>query len=246
VTAIGIDIGGSAIKAAVVDPASGRLLGRRARMATPAAATPAAVAAAVGRLVGRLTPHAGAPLGVTLPAVVRSGIVETAAHIDDRWIGTDAPELLAGATGRPVAVINDADAAGLAEMRFGAGRDQAGVVVMVTLGTGIGSALFTDGVLVPNTELGHLPLHHEEAEDWAAASVRTHDDLSWRTWARRLEGYLQLVERLFWPRLIIVGGGVSSRADQFLPLLHLRTGVVPAALRNDAGIVGAALIAPPP
>jgi polyphosphate glucokinase len=204
-------------------------------------ATPTAVADVVTEVLARL--NAPGPVGLTLPAVVRAGVVETAANIDPGWIGVDAVALFAASTGRPVAVINDADAAGIAEIRFGAGVGRDGVIVLITLGTGIGSALFVDGVLVPNTELGHLPLHKEDAEDWAAESVREQDDLSWKQWAGRLQRYLELVERLLWPRLFIVGGGVSKHADKFLPHIHLRTEIVPAKLHNDAGIVGAALIA---
>jgi len=184
------------------------------------------------------------PVGLTLPAVVTDGVVRTAANIDQSWIGTDAAKLFRKATGREVGVVNDADAAGLAEVRFGAGAGRSGVVILVTLGTGIGSGLFVDGVLVPNTELGHLHLHHGDAEDWAADSARERDDLSWKQYAGRLEQYLQLVHRLFWPKLIIVGGGISKKADKFLPQITVDTEVVPAALENDAGIVGAAMYAP--
>ena len=239
---IGIDIGGTGIKGAAVDPDAGQLVGERVRLPTPHPATPEAVAATVVQLLDQM--GVDGPVGLTLPAVVRAGVVETASNIDQAWIGTDAVELFGTATGRPVGVVNDADAAGIAEIRFGAGRHQAGVVVMVTLGTGIGSALFVDGVLVPNTELGHLPLHHGDAEDWAAESIRELDDLSWKAWAGRLERYLELVERVLWPQLIIVGGGVSAKADKFVPRLALSTVVVPAQLHNDAGIVGAALFAP--
>ena len=183
--------------------------------------------------------------GVTLPAVVRAGVVETAANIDPGWIGTDAVDLLQQATGRRVAVVNDADAAGVAEMRFGAGRGITGLVLMLTLGTGIGTAMFVDGILVPNTELGHLPLKGGDAEDYAAESVRDAEGLTYRQWAKRLQKYLRLVERLVWPELIIIGGGVSRHADQFLPHIDLNTPMVPARLHNDAGIVGAALFAPP-
>jgi len=242
VSLIGIDIGGTGIKGAVVDPEAGELAGPRVRVDTPHPATPEAVATTVAQVLDQI--GTDGPVGLTLPAVVRAGVVETAANIDQAWIGTDAVALFAKATGRPVGVVNDADAAGIAEVRFGAGRHQPGVVVMVTLGTGIGSALFVDGVLVPNTELGHLPLHHGDAEDWAAESVRELDDLSWKAWAARLERYLELVERILWPQLIIVGGGVSQKSDKFLPKLALSTVVVPAQLHNDAGIVGAALFAP--
>jgi polyphosphate glucokinase len=187
---------------------------------------------------------AGAAAGITVPGVVRDRLVETAAHIDQTWIGVDAVDLFERSTGRAVGVVNDADAAGIAEMRYGAGKDQPGVVVVVTLGTGIGSALFVDGTLVPNTELGHLPLHHGDAEDWAASSIKERDALSWKEYAHRLQRYFDLVQRLFWPRLIIVGGGISKKADRFLPRIKLRTEIVPARLHNDAGIVGAALFAP--
>ena len=180
---------------------------------------------------------------MTLPAVVRSGTVLTAANIDEAWVGTDAAALIAGATGREVTVLNDADAAGLAEVRHGAGRDISGVVLMLTLGTGIGSALFIDGTLVPNTELGHLPLKGGDAEDYAASSVRDAEDLSWKHFAHRLERYVHLVERLFWPDLIVFGGGVSKKADKFLPRISSTTPLVPAELHNDAGIVGAAMAA---
>jgi polyphosphate glucokinase len=244
VVALGVDIGGTGIKGAPVDLATGELAAERVRLLTPARATPQAVAAVVVTVLDQL--GAGGPVGITVPAVVRGGVVETAANIDKSWVGTDAVALFGQATGRGVAVLNDADAAGLAELRFGAGRDRPGVVVLVTLGTGIGSALFVDGVLVPNTELGHLHLHHGDAEDWAAESVREHDELSWKRYAHRLQRYLELVERLLWPQLIIIGGGVSRKADRFLHHLSLRTEVMPARLHNDAGIIGAALAAPVP
>ena len=247
--AVGVDIGGTGIKGAPVDRATGSFTGERVRLLTPAPATPDAVAAVVGEVLDKLAAGgyaAGGPVGVTVPAVIREGVVETAAHIDPSWIGTDAVTLLEQATGRPVAVLNDADAAGIAEVRFGAGRDRSGVVVLLTLGTGIGSALFVDGALVPNTELGHLHLHHGEAEQWAAASIREQDELSWKRYAHRLQKYLELVQRLLWPQLIIVGGGVSKKAGKFLHQITLRTEVVPAQLHNDAGIVGAALAAPAP
>ena len=239
---IGIDIGGTGIKGAPVDLGAGAFAAERIRVLTPSPATPAAVAAAVVDLIGRL--DVPGPVGMTIPAVVRGGVVRTAANIDEGWIGTDAAALFSDALGRPVAVVNDADAAGLAEMRFGAGRDRSGVVVMVTLGTGIGSAVFADGVLVPNTELGHLPLKGGDAEQWAAESVREREDLSWKQWARRLQRYLELVERLLSPDLVILGGGVSKKSEKFLPDIELHTEIVPAALHNDAGIVGAALHAP--
>lgn len=237
--ALGVDIGGSGIKGAPVDLAAGQLAAERVRLPTPEKATPEAVAEVVVQVLDQL--GVDGPVGITLPAVVRQGIAMTAANIHEKWIGTNAVELFRQATGRTVTVINDADAAGIAEMRFGRGADRKGVVLMLTLGTGIGSALFVDGTLVPNTELGHLPLHHGDAEDWAAASVREEDDLSWGAYAKRLQAYLELVERLLWPDLIVVGGGVSKKAEKFLPRIRLRTEVVPAELLNDAGIVGAAL-----
>ena len=241
---IGVDIGGTGIKGAPVDPVTGELTADRVRIETPRPATPEAVARVVGEVITRL--DVDGPVGLTLPAVVRSGIVRTASNIDPAWIGLNAAEAFAAAIGRPVGVVNDADAAGLAEMRYGAGVGNSGVVVMVTLGTGIGSAVFVDGVLVPNSELGHLPLHGGAAEDWAAESVREGEDLSWKKWAQRLEVYLGLLERVLWPDLVIIGGGVSKKADKFLPHIDLDTRIVPATLLNNAGIVGAALFAPPP
>ena len=236
---LGIDIGGTGIKGAPVDVGRGALADERLRVLTPTPATPARVADAVADLVAQL--EVDGPIGLTLPAVVRDGVVETASNIDATWIGLNAVEHFTAATGRPVAVVNDADAAGTAEVRFGAGRGRRGVVVVITLGTGIGSAVFTDGALVANTELGHIPLHHNDAEDWAAASVRENDDLSWKKWATRLQAYLELVERLLWPSLLIIGGGVSKKSEKFLPHIAIRTEIVPAQLHNDAGIVGAAL-----
>jgi polyphosphate glucokinase len=237
--AIGIDIGGSGIKGALVDVRAGRLTTERIRLPSPAPATPAAVAAVVGDLLTRIGSHAA--VGITLPAVVRAGIVETAANIHRSWIGVDAVDLFSAIAGRPVTVLNDADAAGMAEIGFGAGRGVGGTVVVVTLGTGIGTAVFADGTLVPNTELGHLPLGAGDAEQWASAAAREREDLSWKKFAKRLEDYLSLLERLLWPQLILLGGGVSKKADEFLGYLSLRTPVLAAELRNDAGIVGAAL-----
>jgi polyphosphate glucokinase len=240
--AIGVDIGGSGIKGAPVDLVAGAMTAERIRIPTPQPATPAAVAAVVKELVTQL--DAPGAIGLTLPSVILGGVVHTAANIDPEWIGTDARVLFQEATGRPAGVVNDADAAGIAEVRFGAGKDRGGVVLLLTLGTGIGSALFVDGTLVPNTELGHLPLHHGDAEDWAAESVREDDDLSWKDWGHRLSDYMELIEKFFWPNLIIIGGGVSKKSDKFLHYVHARTEIVPAQLHNDAGIVGAALFAP--
>ncbi len=240
--AIGVDIGGTGIKGAVVDVQAGVMATERVRILTPQPATPSAVADVVVELLDQIGEPG--PVGVTMPSVVVGGVIHTAANIDQEWLGVDADALFQNATGRQVGVVNDADAAGIAEVRFGAGRDQKGVVVLVTLGTGIGSAVFVDGVLVPNTELGHLPLHGADAEDWAAESIREEDDLSWKSWAHRVEHYLELVDRLLWPQLIILGGGVSKKSGKFLPHIKIRTEVVPAQLHNDAGIVGAALFAP--
>lgn len=239
--AMGIDVGGSGIKGAVVDPATGELLTPRLRVATPSPATPKAVARAAARLVARAE-WAG-PLGCTVPGVVRAGVVHTAANIAQAWVGTDAAGLIAGATGLPTVVVNDADGAGLAEMRAGAGRGRQGVVLLLTFGTGIGSALFVDGCLVPNTELGHLVMWGASAEAKAAAQAKTREDLTWAKWARRVDKYLAYVENLFWPDLLIVGGGVSRDHHQWVPLLHTRAEIVPARFRNNAGIVGAALLA---
>lgn len=236
---LGIDVGGSGIKGALVDLASGTLIGNRRRVATPSPATPRAVAKAVARLVSR----AGweGPLGCTVPSVVRHGVVHTAANIHASWVGTDGVSLLTEATGRPVTLLNDADAAGIAEMRLGAGRGRRGVVLLLTFGTGIGSALFTDGSLVPNTELGHLIMWGGAAEHRAAAGAKTAEDLTWAKWAKRVDKYLAYVECLLWPDLIIVGGGVSRAHQKWVPLLHTRAPIAPARFRNNAGIIGAAL-----
>jgi polyphosphate glucokinase len=239
---VGVDIGGTGIKAAPVDIVTGDLATEQILLPTPSPATPQAVAGVVSEVL-HLIGVAG-PVGLAIPAVVRGGIVETASHIDRTWIGVNAVDFFTKVTGRQVAVLNDADAAGLAEVRFGAGRGMAGVVAMITLGTGIGSALFVDGTLFPNSELGHLPLHGAEAEKWAAESVRARDQVSWAEYAQRLQAYLELVQTVLWPQLIIIGGGISNVADKFLPLIQLRTPIVPAQLRNHAGIIGAAMFAP--
>jgi len=237
----GIDIGGSGIKGGPVDLDSGRLTADRLRVPTPAPSTPAAIAEVVARVVK----HFGwiGPLGCTFPAVVRHGVVRTAANVDRAWIGTDIEELLRSATGLLVTGVNDADAAGLAEVRYGAARGENGVVILTTLGTGIGSAMVSGGQLVPNTELGHLEVDGHDAEIRASDSARERENLAWESWAKRLQKYYRRLEDLFWPNLFVVGGGVSKKADRFLPLLDLRTEIVPAKLRNQAGIVGAALLA---
>ena len=248
--ALGVDIGGSGIKAAAVDLEAGDFAADRVRIPTPQPSTPAAVAEVVaevvsqaGRAGGLAADDVQVPVGVTFPAVVQHGVARTAANVDETWIGTDVRDVLAGATGHRVEVVNDADAAGVAEARFGAARDVRGVVVVTTLGTGIGSALLVDGRLVPNTELGHLEVDGYDAETRAAESARDREDLSWEDWAKRLQRYYRVVEDLFWPDLIVVGGGVSKKSDKFLPLLELRTRIVPATLQNRAGIIGAATLA---
>jgi polyphosphate glucokinase len=237
----GVDIGGSGIKGAPVDLSTGQLTADRVRVPTPTPSTPAAIAAVVARLVEQF--GWTGPLGCTFPAVVRHGLVRTAANVDSSWIGTDLEELLRGATGLPVTGVNDADAAGLAEVRYGAARGELGVVILTTLGTGIGSALVNGGQLVPNTELGHLEVDGHDIETRASDAARERENLTWEQWAKRLQKYYRRLEDLFWPDRFVVGGGVSKRADRFLPLLDLRTEIVPAQLRNHAGIVGAALLA---
>jgi polyphosphate glucokinase len=236
---LGIDIGGSGIKAAPVDTRRGTLLAKRLRVATPQPASPRAIAEAVSEIVTHF--RWTGPVGCALPVVVKRGRVCTAANIAKEWLGVDAYRLFGTATGRRVSLINDADAAGYAEMHFGAGRRRTGLVIMVTLGTGIGTALFINGHLVPNTELGHLQLRGSDAERRAAARVRKAKDLSWKKWSRRVDAYLHLLQGYFWPDLFIVGGGVSRKWRKFGPKLTLPTPVVPAKLRNDAGIIGAAL-----
>ena len=242
--ALGVDVGGSGVKAAPVQLKRGVLQARRKRVPTPQPATPKAVADAVAELVAAF--KWTGPVGCTVPARVRNGVVETAANIAPEWIGTDAAALLTERLERPVAVLNDADAAGLAEMRFGAGRGCDGVCLVLTFGTGIGSALFARGRLVPNTELGHLHLEGRIAEHVAASSARDRDKLTWADWAtNRVQPYLSRVEFLLAPDLIIVGGGVSrpDRWAQFGPILRTHAELVPAVLGNEAGIVGAALAA---
>ncbi|MCB1014610.1 MAG: ROK family protein [Acidimicrobiales bacterium] len=242
--ALGIDIGGSGIKGAIVEARSGRLVSERERIPTPQPATVDAVVAVVAEIVDD-EGWAG-PVGVTFPGVVTGGVVRTAANLDDSWIGVDAAARFAAASGRPTAVLNDADAAGLAEVRFGAGRGVTGTVLVLTFGTGIGSALFHDGRLVPNTELGHIEVRGVDGESRAAASVRERKQLSWGKWSKRVSEYLRAVEDLVWPDLVIAGGGVSKRFEKWGPRLECRSTVVPATLQNQAGLVGAALRAPQP
>jgi len=228
------------MKAAPVDLSTGTLSDDRYKIATPRPALPEAMADVVCRLLDHFG-HGGR-VGVAFPGVIRQGTTLSAANLDPSWIGTDVDALFTETSGREVHVVNDADAAGLAEIRYGAGRDRAGVVLVLTFGTGIGSGLFVDGVLVPNTELGHLELDGKDAEKRAAASARDREQLSWEEWARRVEHYLRYVVRLFTPSLIIVGGGASRKADKWLPHIDVDCEVVPAALTNEAGIVGAAIV----
>ncbi len=238
-TQLGIDIGGTGIKGAVVDLDTGQFVAERFRILTPKPATPEAVAGVVKEVVEHFDWKG--KVGATFPAVVQRGVVHTAANVDASWIETDAAAIFAKATGTACTVINDADAAGIAEVRFGAAKDRLGTVIVITLGTGIGSAVFIDGVLVPNTELGHLKMKGVDAEKRASETVRERDQLSWKKWSRRVEKYLQYLESLLWPDLIVIGGGISKKSDKFLPLISTRTEVVPALLHNEAGIVGAAL-----
>jgi polyphosphate glucokinase len=236
---VGVDIGGSGIKAALVDTGLGALVGERVRVPTPQPAVPAAVISIVAELVSQLAPSG--PVGVGVPAPIVRGVATMAANIDPTWVGVMAEQELATALGRPCAVLNDADAAGLAEVRFGAGRGVPGVVLVLTLGTGIGSALFIDGRLVPNTELGHIEIRGKDGERRASAGARERRGMSYREWAPLLEEFIRRVDRLIWPDLVIIGGGISKKADRYLPLLSVRPPLVPARLQNEAGIVGAAL-----
>lgn len=241
---LGIDIGGSGIKGAPVDLTTGTLTADRLRIVTPKKATPEACADVVAKIVKKFAGQIGdGPIGLTIPAPVVHGVVTLMANLDQAWVGVNVDELLSERLGRKVVVVNDADAAGLAEVKFGAAKDNPGLVIVTTLGTGIGSALINQGVLVPNTELGHLEIEGFDAETRASASAKAREKLSYKRWARRLQTYYSTLEKLFWPDLLVVGGGVSKSHDQFLPLLDLNTPIVPAQLLNQAGIVGAAVFA---
>jgi len=237
---LGIDIGGSGIKGAPVDIERGVLTRERYKLLTPQPATPDAVAAAVADLVAHFEWQG--PIGCTFPAVVRRGVVYSAANMDHAWVGVDGAALFRQTTDSPVTLLNDADAAGVAEMRLGAGRGREGVVMVLTFGTGIGSALLIDGRLVPNTELGHLEFRRGEAEHYAAARVRKEEKLSWHEWGTRVDRFLKYLDRLFSPDLFIVGGGVSRKFERFSEALTVAAEVVPALLENEAGIIGAALV----
>ena len=237
---LGIDIGGSGIKAAPVDVTTGKLLADRQKIETPQPALPDPVADVVKQLTTAFS--WSGPIGVTFPGVVTDGVTRTAANLDPAWIGLDAASLFGTATGSQVRVLNDADAAGMAEMKFGAGVGQKGTVLMLTFGTGIGSALFTEGILVPNTEFGHIEIRGQDAEKRASERAKDLHDLSWDKWAGRVDEYLRHIEALLSPALIIVGGGVSRQSDKWVPrLTGIRARIVPAAMHNDAGIVGAAM-----
>ena len=238
----GVDVGGSGIKGGIVDMNTGELIGERFKLPTPQPATPSAVAKTIAAVVNEF--GWTGPLGVTYPGVVTEGVVQTAANVDNSWIGTNAKDVIgAELDGRKLVVLNDADAAGLAEQRYGAGKEKSGLVVLLTFGTGIGSAFIHNGILLPNTELGHIEVGGEEAEHRAASSVRDKHRWSYKQWAGEVTKVLVAFENLFWPDLFIAGGGISRKADKWLPYLENRTPVVAAALLNTAGIVGAAMAA---
>lgn len=240
---LGIDIGGTGIKGAPVNIETGELQAERFRIPTPQPARPNAVADVVDEIARHFN-YSG-PTGVTFPAIVKKGVVYTASNVDDSWIGTDAAALFQSHLGGPVTVVNDADAAGIAEIRFGAGRGRSGVVILLTFGTGVGSAIFLDGKLLPNSEFGHLELRGKDAEKRTSEKVREEKDLSWEEWAERVSEYLEKLELLFSPDLFIIGGGVSNKAEKFLPYLTAKTEVLieAAQMRNEAGIIGAACLA---
>jgi polyphosphate glucokinase len=241
---LGIDIGGTGVKGAPVDLETGTLVGDRMRIKTPKPATPDAVAEVVEQIADAFESSLGTgTIGIAIPAVCQRGVARSAANIDPAWVDTDVDDLFTKRLGRPVHVVNDADAAGVAEARYGVAKDVPGLVILTTLGTGIGSAFLLDGTLMPNSELGHLEIDGEDAEHRAAQSAKEREGLSYKDWAKRLQRYYSHVEGLFWPDLFVVGGGISKSSDKFLPLLDLRTPIVPARLRNSAGIVGAARLA---
>lgn len=242
--AIGIDIGGTGIKGALVDVRKGELVSDRIKYATPKGGKPEDIALVVAKIIDDLPGNKrGLPVGICFPAVVQHGTTMSAANVSEEWIGFDADGHFERTLGRSVHVLNDADAAGVAEMKFGAGRKRKGLTLMTTLGTGIGTALFIDGKLVPNTELGHLEIDGVDYETKASFSAKERENLNWQQWAERLQKYYSTMERLFSPDLIIVGGGVSKNHSEFLPLLKLRAEITPAQKRNNAGILGAAWVA---
>jgi len=238
---LGIDVGGSGIKGAPVDIATGKLTAERLRIKTPNGAEPQPVADVVAEIAKSF--DWDGPIGIGFPAPIKTGVAMMAANISGNWVGTNADELFTKTTGCPSTTVNDADAAGLAEMEFGAGKGQPGTVIMITLGTGIGTAIFHRGKLLPNTEFGHLDMKGRDAEHRASDAVRQLEDLSWKKYARRLNKYLAEMEKLFWPDLFIVGGGISKKSEKYIPLLTINTPVITAQFLNEAGIVGAALAA---
>lgn len=243
-TAIGIDIGGTGIKGAVVDLSTGELISERVKLATPKGGAPDDIIETTREILEKVSEGSSSlPIGVCFPAVVKHGHTMSAANVSEKWIGLAAEERFEKGLGHPIHFVNDADAAGYAEAQFGAAKGEPGVVILTTLGTGIGSALLIDGVLVPNTELGHLEIDGHDAERRAAYSVKEREDLSWEKWAHRLQTYYSALEALFSPDLFIVGGGVSKSYQEFLPLLNLSTRIIPAVHRNNAGILGAAALA---
>ena len=238
---LGIDVGGSGIKGAPVETKTGQLIAERVRIKTPDKAEPEPVAQVVAQIAQSF--EWKGPIGIGFPSPIKGGVAMMAANISENWVGTNADELFTKITGCSCTMVNDADAAGMAEMAFGAGRGQVGTVIMVTLGTGIGSAIFYRGKLLPNTEFGHIEIKGREAEARASDAARQRDDLSWKKYAKRLNRYLMTMQKLFWPDLFIVGGGISKEHEKFLPLLTIDIPVVPAQLLNEAGIIGAALAA---
>ena len=240
---LGIDVGGSGIKGAPVDTETGEMLAQRIRIKTPKDAEPQPIADVVTEIARSF--NWSGPIGIGFPAPIKSGIAMMAANVSPKWVGTNADDLFTKTSGCDCTLINDADAAGLAEMKFGAGRGQPGTVIMLTLGTGIGSAIFYRGNLLPNTEFGHLDMLGRDAEHRVSDAARQRDELTWKKFAKRLNRYLLQMEKLFWPDLFIVGGGISKESERYLPLLRIQTPIIPAQLLNQAGIVGAALAARP-
>lgn len=238
---LGVDIGGSGIKGARVNIRKGMLSTERYRIPTPHPSTPEAVMDVVAQIAQHF--EWKGPIGCTFPAIIKDGVAHSAANVDNSWVGVNGQTLLQEKTGCPALILNDADAAGLAEMQFGAGKGHKGVVIMLTFGTGIGSAIFVNGILVPNTEFGHMEMSGKDAEHRAASRVRKDENLSWKKWAKRVDEFLKRMEDLFSPDLFIVGGGVSKKHDKFFPYLDVEVEIVPAQLRNEAGIIGAALAA---
>ncbi|UCF28665.1 MAG: ROK family protein [Chloroflexota bacterium] len=236
---LGIDIGGSGIKGAPVDTDKGTLLAQRYRLLTPTPAKPQAVAETVVKICKKFKWKGS--LGIGFPGVIRRGVTLTAANIHDDWVGLNAAKFIKKVTGRKTCIINDADAAGLAEITFGAGKDRQGVILLVTIGTGLGTAIFSDGHLVPNSEFGHLEIDGVEAEWLASDAARKRENLSWKKWGHRFNHYLQTMEKLFWPDLIILGGGISKKHEQFKQYITVQAEVIPAQMMNEAGIIGAAV-----